>query len=149
MKVVLEHLSDQETYQCLSPEESQAQATTFRQSIEKYMRDYQHAITEEDLKYLQRSIQQSTNPFSVFYITAKIHKEPWKPRPICSTTGSLSYGLGKYVNKLLQPIIQRLPSYLKRVADLTLDPTARYSFLPVMHSRCTQTSHRSQIMPSK
>ena len=70
------------------------------------------------------------NHISHFYILAKIHKKPWKPRPINSYSGSTLYGLGKWLDKLLQPIAKRLPYYTKdsfslrdEVLNEPFDPT--------------------------
>lgn len=40
----------------------------------------------------------------------KVHKTPWKTRPIVSYCGSLAYGLRKWLDQQLQPICQQLPS---------------------------------------
>ena len=67
---------------------------------------------------------------SHFYILAKIHKKPWKPRPINSYSGSTLYVLGTLLDKLLQPIAKRLPYYTKdlfllrdEVMNEPFDPT--------------------------
>jgi hypothetical protein len=57
-------------------------------------------------------------PFAYFYITAKVHKKPWKTRPIVSVAGSLTHGLGHWVDQQLQPICKKLSSYLKSSFDL-------------------------------
>jgi hypothetical protein len=49
------------------------------------------------------------DPFSHFYLLPKLHKTPWKTRPIISTCSSLLHGLGKWVNLQLQSVIDTLP----------------------------------------
>ena len=59
-----------------------------------------------------------SDPFAKFYITAKVHKKPWKTRPIVSISGSLLHGLGCWVDKILQPFTKIIPSYIKSLVDL-------------------------------
>jgi hypothetical protein len=51
----------------------------------------------------------------------KIHKSPWKPRPIFSYAGSFLYGLGKWLDKKLQPKCCKLPTYCSSSFDLIAD----------------------------
>lgn len=56
--------------------------------------------------------------FAHFYIIPKIHKSPWKTRPIVSYSGSLLHGMGKYLDTILQPYAQAVPSYTKSSYEL-------------------------------
>jgi hypothetical protein len=74
-----------------------------------------------------------TDPFAYFYILAKVHKTPWKSRPIVSVSGSITHGLGRWLDQQLQPICKRLPSYLKssvelkqKLSSLTFEPNAHF-----------------------
>jgi hypothetical protein len=53
-----------------------------------------------------------------FYLTAKVHKSPWKTRPIISLSGSLLQGLGQWTDKILQPVTRNLPSFVASAVDL-------------------------------
>ena len=84
--------------------------------VEAWMKKFDSVISDGDLKFLVDSLalcDKFEKRVSHFYILAKIHKKPWKPRPINSYSGSTLYGLGKVLDKLLQPIAKRLPYYLK------------------------------------
>ena len=97
------------------------------------MKKFDSVLSDGDKKYLKMSLAlcgKFEKRVSHFYILAKIHKKPWKPRPINSYSGSTLYGLGKLLDKLLQPIAKRLPYYTKdsfslqdQVLDEPFDPT--------------------------
>jgi hypothetical protein len=61
---------------------------------------------------------ETEDPFAKFYITAKVHKTPWKTRPIVSVCGSLLDGLGRLVDKILQPYFKTTPSAIKNSISL-------------------------------
>jgi len=83
-----------------------------RSMIQRFLQDHRFFIRKFDMKYLERYLESVRDPFSYFYILAKVHKHPWKTRPIVSVSGSLIYGIGKWLDQQLQPIIKRLPTYL-------------------------------------
>ena len=64
------------------------------------------------------------NPFSYFYLLAKLRKTPTTTRHICSDCTSLPHAIGKWVDKQLQPIVWTQPSYFKNLLELKqlLDP---------------------------
>jgi hypothetical protein len=94
---------------------------------------------------------------------AKVHKSPWTVWPIVSVSGSITHGLGCWLDQQLKPIVRQLPSYieslfnLKRTTELTqlktLQELSLYLFLcgldvVYQHQQrpCTR-SHR-QISPN-
>uniref|UniRef100_A0A8C5M7U7 Reverse transcriptase domain-containing protein n=1 Tax=Leptobrachium leishanense TaxID=445787 RepID=A0A8C5M7U7_9ANUR len=56
----------------------------------------------------------------VFYHLPKIHKNMERPpgRPIVSGINSVSSKIAEYLDHLLQPIVKRIPSYLKDTGDI-------------------------------
>ena len=109
------------TYQQLSPEDAHVFTTETGRLIAKFLEDHRFAITKMDLTYLQRTLDRVTDPYAYFYALAKIHKTPWKTRPIVSVSGSLLYGLGKWLDQQFQPIIRKLPTYLSSSFELKTD----------------------------
>jgi hypothetical protein len=49
---------------------------------------------------------------------AKVHKSPWKVRPIVSVSGSITHGLGCWLDQQLKPIVKQLPSYIESSFEL-------------------------------
>jgi hypothetical protein len=105
-RAFLDHLMDQNTYLQLTKTEVVAQ-------VEPFITAHSASINDDDRTYLRRKMV-TKDPLSHFYIIAKVHKDPWKTRPIVLYSGTLCEGLGKWLDKQLKPLAHNLPSYLKR-----------------------------------
>jgi hypothetical protein len=127
-----DHLNDDTTYQRLSEAEANNRIKTLRRIMDNFLENYKNKILKEDWKFIKRSLIVE-DPFAKFYLTAKVHKKPWKTRPIVSISGSLLHGLGRWVDKILQPFARTIPSHIKSLVKLKdllismppLPPTAR------------------------
>ena len=92
----------------------------------------EHAFIWEELTLNQ-------SPYTHFYLTLKAHKlkpgqmvDHLKSRPIVSCPGSLLHGLGVWVDRKLQEVVQKTTSYFKntlelkkQLLELHLPPNAR------------------------
>jgi hypothetical protein len=112
-----DHLADATTYQQLSQREADLQIRELKTSIENFIFDHLLQITYLDRQFLKRSLEVK-DPYSYFYLTIKIHKTPWKTRPIVSTCGSIAHGFSRWIDQQLQPICSMLQYYLKSSLDL-------------------------------
>jgi hypothetical protein len=81
--------------------------------VNDFLTDYKTHFDKSDYKYLTRSTNEPTDLFPKFYITAKVHKYPWKTRPIVSVSGSLLHGLGRWIDRILQPFAQNSKAFIK------------------------------------
>jgi hypothetical protein len=130
-RALTDHLMDASTYQQLSKLEFHAAvvkiSATFKRFMDKFFPTGGQRTTEShklQQTFLNRSFEaaaDSENPFNYFYLLAKVHKTPWKTRPIVSCSGSLLHGLGRWVDKELQRIVKHLPFYLKGSVELAHD----------------------------
>ena len=77
-----------------------------------------YGLDNDESEYLLKYLATVQDPFSHFYITAKIHKKPWKPRPIVSYWGNYLYGLGKWIDMQLEPIAKTMLSYISSSFNL-------------------------------
>ena len=117
INTAIQHLQDGSTYKQLTKEEAEQQQDFLQSKMNEIMDKHANNLSKLDRKYLERYASQE-HSFAQFYITAKIHKKPWKPRPICSTPGSILYSLGKIVDQQLQKITQRLPTTIQSSTHL-------------------------------
>jgi hypothetical protein len=129
MQAALHHLSDAITYKRLEPNDALQAINALKTNILTFLSDYNHCFTKEDRTFLWRSLE-VPDKFNCFYITVKVHKTPWKPRPITSTAGSITHRLRRWVDQELKPIVHKLPSYikssehlLKRLKNTNFDPS--------------------------
>ncbi len=56
--------------------------------------------------------------FSNFYILPKIHKNPWKTRPVASQCGSVLEPIARWLDYMLQQVLHLCPCYLKNGEEL-------------------------------
>lgn len=119
IKIALqEHLSDKKTYLFLQPEQQQVYIDTAKQRINEFCDKYFPRKYSNDRKFLLRSMESVSDPFSYFYLLAKVHKSPWKTRPIISCSGSITEGLGRWLDYQLQKIVSQLPYVIKSSFEL-------------------------------
>jgi hypothetical protein len=127
-----EHLLDDGTYKQLTATQAKSYIDQTTTKMQQFLEYNKRRLDSADLKFLHKTLQ-VTDPFPKFYLTAKVHKKPWKTRPIVSISGSLLDGLGRWVDKILQPYFKAVPSFVSSSATLkdkllameALPPTAR------------------------
>ena len=141
-----DHLSHQQTYRRLTLEQASTRIQTIQLILRKFISTFLSTdkTQENDKKYLERTLQLAITeaekfnllPISHFYLLAKIHKFPLTTRPIVSVSGSLLFGLGKWVDFKLQELVKkfphRFPFYLssssklvEKLQTLQLPPTSQ------------------------
>ena len=113
-----DHLLDKATYQQLTIFQAKTHIDNLTNKLNEFISYYKHKLSHTDIKFLQKSLETTKDPYAKFYITAKVHKSPWKTRPIVSVCGSLLDGLGRLVDKILQPFSKNTTSAIKNSLDL-------------------------------
>ena len=103
-KALDEHLLTN-AYRRLSPEEAENGISSIRSSIQDFLNNFN--IPNNDKTYIKRWLELKSNadPYSYFYLLVKVHKTPWKTRPIVSGSGGVLFALSKWVNEELKKIL--------------------------------------------
>ena len=108
-RVFDDHLNDKNTYERLTENQADMYFKLLKEQLSKFLQEQD--LSKADFKFLQRSFEVK-DPWSYFYLTAKVHKSPLKTRPIVSVCGSITHGLGRWLDQQLQPIVRQLPSFI-------------------------------------
>ena len=127
-----DHLLNPMNYQQLSLAEASDLLTSTTQAVTQWIKRYNTHLDPSVTHFLRRRPSHD-HAFSRFYCLAKVHKGPdWKTRPIVSVCGSPLYGLGKWLDTVLQPLAHSTPTFVRSSFDLkeklarlpVLSPTA-------------------------
>jgi hypothetical protein len=131
-----DHLRNKLTYRRLTEQESKtlrynAQANIILAVTKSKKRDH---LNHAEETYFSRSItEEPIRRPPQFYILPKVHKTPWKTRPVVNCVGSFNEIASKWLDYKLAKVVKLCPSYIKDsyqvLADLKqlgpLPPSAR------------------------
>jgi hypothetical protein len=92
---------------------------------------FKKEITAADKQYFNRALFYNRSPqgpiippsekdcrIPDFYLLPKIHKQPWKTRPVVAAVGSINEVLSRWIDVQLQKVIHLCPSRIKDTDDL-------------------------------
>ena len=116
------HLSNSATYQRLTQTEADLAQRTIADKIISWMSKYRKDTTLQERKFINHGLTHH-QAFPVFYQTMKVHQHPSKTRPVISTSGSLLFNIGIWVDHYLQQVANMQTTVLKssRVLKLELE----------------------------
>jgi hypothetical protein len=118
-----DHLLNKTNYQELTELEAlTSNETTFRLTLLHWIDDKN--IDTDSRLYFERKLcgtrdsegvvqQKEGLQFQYFYIIPKIHKVPWKTRPVVSEVSSIQETLSVWIDVQLQKVLYLCPAYLK------------------------------------
>jgi len=116
IKDALVHLNNKNIYQILSPQE----AATAAHKIESEIREWtvegrkKKVLSDMDINYIRSNTgKNSVDPHGYFYLLYKVHKKELTTRPVCSDVASITNPIGKWVDLMLKPIMEEMPTYFK------------------------------------
>ena len=101
-------------------------------TILAWLSEHSSSLEPNHVEYLETKLEEtSSDPFGYFYLLYKLHKTPVKTRPVCSDCASLTHALGKWVNKMLQPMVVAQDTHIrdsfalkKELQELRVPPNA-------------------------
>jgi hypothetical protein len=145
-----DHLLDSTTYRRLTQIEATTLIDSSTEAMKALILEHSDSLSTSELTYFNRCFQLK-HRVPQFYTTPKVHKSPWKTRPICSGVNSTLGYLSKWTDCQLQQVIHLCPGYLQDSKTLlgnlkhigALPPTAvfvvadavsMYTNIDILHS---------------
>ena len=114
-----DHLSQEDTYQYLTPAEAVTYGDRIRTHLTDWLKRWKTIIPSNEKRFIKQALNDpDTDPISTFYLLMKVHKNPIATRPIVSCSGTLLHSLGVWVDDKLQRIVIRQRSYFKSSSEL-------------------------------
>ena len=107
-----DHLSDGNTYKRLTKVQAQQRLHAATYQFKILVEKHKETLPKSEYTYFQRSYKEERR-IPQFYCTAKIHKTPFKTRPIVSCINSTMGDLSKWVDTQLQQVKHLCPAFLK------------------------------------
>ena len=118
-----DHLGNTTQYQQLTEAEANTKMEEIQSKVDELLRNgkYFEAWSEQEQQYIRKyafpteeALEKNKDKlYPQFYLGFKVHKEKLGTRPIVSMSGSCLYGLSKWVDQQLQPIVRRIQSYVE------------------------------------
>ena len=113
LELAYKHLGDRDTYQVLRVDPTREIVARFNTYLKACLS--RGVITEP--QYSRLSLPPHIDTQTIYFLP-KIHKNPVKLRPIVSCTNGPTYTASAYLDRLLQPHMKKVRSYLKNSMDL-------------------------------
>jgi hypothetical protein len=96
-----EHLGDKETYAIICDRAASTLMDTLHRSLDIWLEKYSSDLTDNDKEYLRTASNQNPRKMAEFCMRIKVHKKPWKTRPIVCCVGTFMNHWGKGYSVLL------------------------------------------------
>jgi hypothetical protein len=164
-RCLTDHLRDTRTYKQLTNLAAQQQIRQTERLMQQLILHHRRTLEEHERTYFHR-VFQIYRRIPQFYTIPKVHKKPWKTRPIVSCVNSTLGYLSKYVDRHLQKVVHLCPAYLrdsqtlldklhdlgplpKTAALVTADAVSMYTNIDTPHGLTTLRKwfslHESQL----
>ena len=118
LALVDKHLGNEEVYQRLDKVEAVLREKILRAKILKFMNDWKEDISPAESEFLDAAYKETRGRTAKFRMTPKVHKIPWKLRPIVCCCSTLLNHLSRWVDYWFQKLRHHIPSYIKDSSQL-------------------------------
>ena len=115
LELAYRHLGDRSTYQLLDKDTTQEIAERFNLYVDTCLN--KGVISMQLEQYNRLRLPPQVDPQTIYFLP-KIHKDLLKLRRIVSCTNKPIYTAMAFLDKLLQPHVKKVKSYLKHSTDL-------------------------------
>ena len=114
---IREHLGDEAVYKRLSKIEAVSREKVLRARILRFINHYKRDISPAEFEFLDTAYSETRGRISKFRMTPKVHKKPWKMRPIVCCCGTLLNHLSRWLDYHFQKLRPLVKSYIKDSAQ--------------------------------
>ena len=129
----LEHLGNATNYRELTENETYLQIRKLSYWFDDWMLKYQRLkqLSRSEVTFLRRAKQNCGDQLARFRMTAKVHKTPWKMRPIVCCAGTWMNAWSQWLDYWFQKLKIHVPTFVKdsqqvldEISKLDLPPHA-------------------------
>ena len=107
------------TYREISVDAIPTEIRRIKYLIDTFLNKCHKELPNHERVFLRRlKAEFYTSLISKFYIMPKLHKTPWKTRPVVPTCGTILHGISRWANYHLWKLIHLIPSYIKDCIDV-------------------------------
>ena len=108
-----EHLGNKRNYARKSAREASNHLIGMRLRLGRWLSDFEDDISTAEYHFLYTSLKKYPDKHARFRMTAKVHKTPWKTRPIVCCAGTFMNDWSKWLDFWLQKLKTKVPTYVK------------------------------------
>ena len=118
-----DHLGNTSVYQRISHFEAYDRQRQLANKLESLLREWDddRLISQAEWWFLQESIDKYRDKPTRFRLTIKVHKRPWKTRPIVCCAGTMLNGFSRWIDYWLQQLKPLIPSFINNSEQLIND----------------------------
>ena len=131
-QVLREHVNNEETNKKLTLTKTNAKICHTRYLFHEFVNKHKEVLGEAVVTYMSRGYKKYGDKIAKFRSTVKVHKSPWKLRPVVSKCGTLLECISKWLDYKLQNLSKFMPTVIKDskslrddIISLKLPPTAK------------------------
>ena len=127
-RVFADHLDDASTYQRLTTAQATDMLEATQTRFKHLLHQHKDLLSPAEQVYFQRSLQ-CEHRIPQFYLTLKVHKTPWKTRPVVACVGSFAEVFSKWLDHQMKRLLPLSNTYL-RDSNQVLDELTALGALP-------------------
>jgi hypothetical protein len=118
-----DHLGNTNVYRRISQFEAYDRQIQLAHKLESLLTEWDDdkLISLAEWRFLQTSIDKYKDKPTRFRLTIKVHKQPWKTRPIVCCAGTMLNGFSRWIDYWLQRLKPLIPSFIKNSEQLIND----------------------------